>query len=112
MAMTVSDTKSKQKTFYGQFSVSLTPLERMYLAWYADMHGRGRGEILRGMLHKYVELDGHFDPDQFAKWAEKTFIPQEEDQALRSMCKDSLAKFKAKRNTGRKAKSAGKGGRR
>lgn len=108
MSMTVSDSKSKQKTFYGQFSVSLTPLERMYLAWYAEMHGRGRGQVLRGMLHKYVELDGYFDPEKFAKWAEKTFIPQEEDEDLRELCEESLAQFKTKHGSRKKRKAATK----
>ena len=92
---TISPTGGKQKTFYGQFTISVTPIERMFLGYYAQRYNKDRGEILRGMLHKYVQIDKNFDTQDFLKWAEKTFLPAEEDKDLRKMCKEKLANYRA-----------------
>ena len=90
---TISETGGKKKRFYGQFSVAFAPIELMFLQFYADRYGKDRVDILRGLLRKFVDCDPTFDRNAFIKWAEKTFLPSEEDKEMRSVFRAQLADF-------------------
>lgn len=91
----ISETGTKKKQFYSQFSVALTPLERMFIGYYAARYGKDQVAILRGMLHKFVEHDANFEVEGFIKWAERVAIPEESNRDMRSILKEQLRDFQS-----------------
>ena len=106
MAHVISDTGTKRKFYYAQFSVALTPIERMFVQFYADRYGKDQVAIVRGMLRKFVQCDDNFDPEVFIKWAEKMAIPAENNREMRALLKEQLRDYADSQKTTRVAKSS------
>ena len=94
MSGKVSSTRGTKKSYYGNLLIPVTPYERMLVEYYAYRYNRDISQVVRGMVHKYSELDENFDLQDFAKWAEKKFIPAEDDAEMRGKCKQALARAK------------------
>ena len=81
----------KRKQYHSQFSIALTPIERMAIEYYAARYGKDKGDIFRGILRKYLQSDPRFDVNAFQEWAEKSYVPYEEDKSKRSLMREQLA---------------------
>lgn len=93
---TISDTPGKRKTHYTQYTVVLTPIERMLVEYYSKRYGKDLTEIIRGMIRKYIRADQTFDYQDFRKWAEKSLVAQEDNKDMRDAMKEQLRDFEDK----------------
>jgi len=60
-------------------SLNLTPLERVAALYYADLYREPQSRIIRGILHRYMEVDPDLDVEAFRQYLREKILPTLKD---------------------------------
>ncbi len=93
MSNRIHEKQGRPKRFTARVGLSLEPIERMFVEYYADMYHKDFAQIVRGMIRKYIAIDPNFDIKKFSRWAEKMCIQDQDDEETQALYKQALREF-------------------
>ena len=79
--------------------ISLLPIERVLLDFYADEYSRDRADIIRHALYAYVTADTSFSLDDFRRFVDTHIMPDLDDRLQKEALEAQLASFEADMRT-------------
>ena len=68
---------SRSITYSAPMTVTLGPVERLLVAYYAHRRRHTKGDVIRGMIRKFGKIDLNFNNDDFVKFAKDEYAPSE-----------------------------------